>query len=375
MDFVERKWNLLMAQMKEMTIKRAMMIYVAIGLAASFCCCIFAVRFLENWKYMVIAIEESEKINAILGYISLAELLVVMVIIATIVFLICHLFYEHRMAAAVDLIEREISFLNREDLSFDCSYEGNDEMARVCQSLNEMRRQLAENKRNTVERIEDQRTINAAFAHDIRTPLTIMKGYIQMMEKFYPTGHMSQEKVIEHIEIISRQIERIEQFAQTMKDMNRMEEWEIVYKKTTVTELMAMLSKNIRGIAEGQKIEVGIETGEIQQTEFFCDHAVIQEVADNLVINAMRYAEKRIQVILEVSDSQLFLYVQDDGPGFSADSLEKGSRPYFSTEKEHMGMGLSICRMLCKKHRGDLELTNSIYKGGIACAFFIVSAL
>lgn len=80
-----------------------------------------------------------------------------------------------------------------------------------------------------------------------------------------------------------------------------------------------MLSKNIKGIAEGQKI------------------------------------------------------TQDDGPGFSADSLEKGTRPYFSTEEDHMGMGLSICRMLCKKHRGDLELTNSINKGGIACAFFYFS--
>lgn len=72
--------------------------------------------------------------------------------------------------------------------------------------------------------MEDQRTINAAFAHDIWTSLTIMKGYIQMMEKFYPTGHMSQEKAIAYIETISRHIERVEQFAQTMKDMNRMEE-------------------------------------------------------------------------------------------------------------------------------------------------------
>ena len=85
---------------------------------------------------------------------------------------------------------------------------------------------------------------------------------------------------------------------------------------------------------------------------------------------ALRYADTFVTVTVETTDEKLMIYVQDDGAGFSEKNLEKTGRPYFTTEKDHLGMGLAICRLLCKKHGGDLELINSIQKGGIVCAIF-----
>lgn len=183
--------------------------------------------------------------------------------------------------------------MNKGDLSYDCEMNGDNEIALLCRSMNDMRKQLLANKKQTWEMMEQQRLVNAAFAHDIRNPLTVMKGHIRMIRKFYPSGKLTEEKLM--------------------------------------------------GMAEG---------------------------TDNLMTNELRYADTFVTVTVETTDEKLMIYVQDDWAGFSEKNLEKAGRPYFTTEKDHLGMGLAICRLLCKKHGGDLELINSIQKGGIVCAIF-----
>lgn len=373
MEFIEKKYHDILNRLKKLTLKKVMMLYFAMGLAAAFCSVFFVIRFAEIWRKMIYFLEEPSKATTMAVQLFMVESVVIILLVSGIIFLVCHLFYRRRMEPGIEKIEQEIQHLRREDLSYDCSLEGEDEMSIVCRSLNDMRIQLLQNCKDTWELLEQQRLINGAFAHDIRTPLTVINGYIQMIEKFYPEGKMSREKLLENIAIISRQVTRIEQFSETMKNVNHIGEWDIVYKETTAEKLLEVLESNLRGMTEGKNISSVVCKGELQKSKFFCDLSIIQEVADNLILNALRYAVLNIIVTVEIEKSRLFLYVQDDGPGFSPESLEKGSRPYFSTEKNHMGMGLALCKILCKKHRGDLELINSIQEGGIACAIFGIS--
>ncbi len=103
-----------------------------------------------------------------------------------------------------------------------------------------------------------------------------------------------------------------------------------------------------------------------------CDENLIQEVVDNLIINALRYVVSQIDIIINLEQDKLYLYIKDDGRGFSKELLDKGIRPYFTTSDGHAGLGLTICRTLCKKHGGSLELMNSVQGGAIACAYFYV---
>ena len=102
------------------------------------------------------------------------------------------------------------------------------------------------------------------------------------------------------------------------------------------------------------------------------------EVAENLLSNALRYADKKIEVLLEAEreEGPLRLYVKDDGRGFSKEELTKAVSPYYREKTEddgqdssHFGIGLSISALL-KKHGGELELANSIHGGAIVCAVF-----
>lgn len=77
----------------------------------------------------------------------------------------------------------------------------------------------------------------------------------------------------------------------------------------------------------------------------------------------------------DAASSELILAVRDDGPGFAKEQMRKALRPYYKeyeddAKDEHFGIGLHICRQLCRKHGGTLDIANSVEGGAIATASF-----
>ena len=109
----------------------------------------------------------------------------------------------------------------------------------------------------------------------------------------------------------------------------------------------------------------------IPEQELFLDKNLLMEVFENLLSNGLRYAGKAVQVEVAMQEQEFTVFVRDDGPGFSEKALRRGMETYFSEEensREHFGIGLSICRMLCENHGGSLSLQNSVNQGAIAAA-------
>lgn len=98
------------------------------------------------------------------------------------------------------------------------------------------------------------------------------------------------------------------------------------------------------------------------------------EVIENLVSNALRFKKNQIELTLQLQDNFLFLFVKDDGPGFSKKELYEAIAPYYSREKgDHFGLGLTIASTLVKKHDGVLKLANGAEGGAIVSAIFALS--
>ena len=109
------------------------------------------------------------------------------------------------------------------------------------------------------------------------------------------------------------------------------------------------------------------------------DDNMIMEVLENILSNAIRYAAGKIEVMLDCDKDgkELMLTVRDDGPGFSEEQLVKALKPYHKEREEgepdeHFGIGLHICRELCKKHGGMLDIANSINGGAVVTATFLI---
>ena len=133
------------------------------------------------------------------------------------------------------------------------------------------------------------------------------------------------------------------------------------------------LCKEIKNIsdmlADGKKVNfIGNGDGLL-----YIDKVAVSQVCENLVSNAMRYAENEVKISCSVTDNVFSVCVSDDGPGFTPEALKNASEPYFRDEKDisdvtHFGIGLYICRLLCDKHGGVLTVENSC--GGKVTASF-----
>lgn len=79
------------------------------------------------------------------------------------------------------------------------------------------------------------------------------------------------------------------------------------------------------------------------------DIHLIDEVMENLLSNASRFAVKEIEITMQVDEKFLCIFVKDDGKGFSKKELEIATDPYYSHNKEsHFGLGLTISEILAK---------------------------
>lgn len=374
------------------SLKKSLAIYIFIGLVVSALWSLVMILFFENWRgviyevhsikqpyesfnngsdYVMVEVIYNKEVNKQIFILNIFVIASILIGAVTTIGGVSHLFYKKKLKEPISILKSEMVYLGHDDLSFDCSYISNDEMGEICLTFNQMRLQLLENKKNLWALMESQRDLNAAFAHDIRTPLTVMKGYIQMLSTYYKSGKFSEEKVFETLQTLERQINRMESFSNNMKEINAIDDWKLSYREQSVKDLLDRVKQNITGIS---KERIRIDTSSLESTDIMilCDENLIQEVVDNLIINALRYVVSQIDIIINLEQDKLYLYIKDDGRGFSKELLDKGIRPYFTTSDGHAGLGLTICRTLCKKHGGSLELMNSVQGGAIACAYFYV---
>lgn len=285
------------------------------------------------------------------------------------------LYYRNKLKIPIDIMTDAARHISGNDMGYSCRYESADEMGQLCRCLDDMRLKLIAYQENLWKQTEDQRTLNAAFAHDLRTPLTVMQGYVDLLLRFYPDGCLQEEKVMEILHTMQEQLGRLENFGGTMKEIHSMEER--IPKKKSIT--LALLCDKIRETAvplqETEGMEIQVKLMGNPETKLLADDSFVMEVAENLLSNALRYAQKKVEVLLEAQreEGPLRLYVKDDGRGFSKEELTKAVSPYYRDKEgdsSHFGIGLSISALLCKKHGGELELANSICGGAIVCAVF-----
>lgn len=284
------------------------------------------------------------------------------------------LFFQKKLNPAIQAMSEVLNAINAGDYSREMDYRNQDEMGKLCRDMEYLRKALIQEKMRQWEQQEAQRKINAAFAHDMRTPLTVIKGYTEFLQKYIPKGKVSQELLLEKLETMRYQEERLLCFSNTMTTIQKLEKREIQCQWITLGKLKEQVQKAAAGVIQARQKEISLNlTGQEREKEIFADCECIQEVLENLLNNAMRYSEKKIEVTLETEEKELRIYVKDDGRGFSARALCMASEAYFSEEEnssEHFGIGLSICRILCENHNGTLRCLNSMEGGAVVAASF-----
>lgn len=336
-------------------------------------------------------------------------------------------FYRRHIGGPLSVLEAAADRIARQDLDFQIGAVRGRELGRLGTAMEGMRSSLLATQRELWRTAEDRRRLNAAFAHDLRTPVTVLKGTLEMARmKANRAG--SGEDVRKTLDTLSGQADRLESYAQLMSRVTKLEDREVMRSACAPSDVARVLERQAAGYVatrgNGCKLLFSLGNGmraagagdgsvaapdagsvagagdghvvvpcperaaepDAERAAEPCpeplsiDMQLVEEVLGNLLGNACDHARSKVTVSVDLlqpeqgslaagarGDMRLELVVTDDGRGFTAEALHHGCDPFYSEAKsaEHFGLGLNIARTLARLHGGAVELGN--LEGGGAC--------
>lgn len=270
------------------------------------------------------------------------------------------LFYRLKLKMPLSILTNSANRIISNDLDFMVEVSGTDELGKLCKAFETMRSTLLANNRELWRQAEERKRLNAAFSHDLRNPVTVLKGSAKLAKQGLVSGKATQEQLTENLTRIEDYTSRIERYVEIMSSVQKLEQIPLCEKNIEWNEIVSELENTVQLVGLESNKQIHFEANKMSKTVFI-DKSILYEITENLVANALRYAKQDINITCVINGTNMELSVQDDGDGFSSKLIKNGIQPFQkgSEETDHFGMGLYICNLLCQKHGGSLELENN----------------
>lgn len=301
------------------------------------------------------------------GWLGIAEIVVMVAIPCLCLWMAARKFYIRKLREPIGILTEAAGRIGRSDLELPIQYDSPDELGRLCADFERMRISVLTHETNLWHTLEERRRQTAALSHDLRTPLTVLEGQIELLEA--SADRLPLEKLVETLRMMRGHIRRMERYVAGLNELRSLEETEVRRERTTLAHLATAMEATAALLCRDAGVAFSMAA---EDAEVFADGQLVQRVFDNLLANAVRYAANAVDADLVVRDGRLLLTVRDDGPGFSPAALANADKPFWSEAKTgsnaHAGLGLNIALTLCERCGGRLLLGNQASGGAAATA-------
>ena len=294
--------------------------------------------------------------------IFMVALPVLYVIIGSIV--MTKLYYKLKIQTPLKSLSNGVEHISKQDLDFQIEYTSDDELGKLCNAFECMKHEIYMSKRKMWNMLQERKALTASVSHDLRTPITVINGYLDYLEKASRKQIITEEALYSTIKQMKGAIQRLERYVDCVKDIQKIEDVEIKKEcfnlKEYITDIIndfSLLSKNRERMLECQ-----------DQTEIeniYSDKDMLSKILENIFDNALRFSEKSIHFSITEENNYICFTISDDGKGFSQEELKYATSFFYSspTNKGNFGIGLSICKILCERLDCILLLKNTADHG------------
>ena len=273
------------------------------------------------------------------------------------------LYYRIKLKQPIAALQNGIAKIQNHDLDFSISVCSDDELGQLCAAFDTMREELLKSNQELWRQTEERKRLNAAFSHDLRNPITVLKGTVKLLRQ-----GAEDQQALDRLESYTL---RIEQYVEAMSSIQRLEQMPVQISNCSFSLLHSELEDTAKLLVGTLELSISVpDDGFVQ-----LDHGVFLTVAENLIGNAARFAKSKIIIRLERQGNFLLLSVTDDGPGYPVELVQNGPKPFGKMKEDaaHFGMGLYSSQTLCRKHGGTLALENRQGYGAAAIASFQIN--
>ncbi|SDJ70339.1 ATP-binding protein [Sediminibacillus albus] len=194
----------------------------------------------------------------------------------------------------------------------------------------------------------------AGVAHEIRNPLTSIKGFLQLLQAGIDRKEEYYKIMVDEIEKIETITSELLFISKPMTDDK---------KKELLSELLSDVITLMKSQAKLKNVDICMDLDEKQY--IYCDRSQIKQVFINLIKNAIEAMKDGGKVFVVADTHKDFCQIDiiDEGPGIPENLIHKLKEPFFTTKKDGTGLGLMISNQIVEKHNGSLEIYRNKEKG------------
>ena len=258
-------------------------------------------------------------------------------------------FWSSMIVRKIGKLKNKVDNIDNDNYNHDIDFALDDEIKSLAMSIEDARISLKEEE-------EYKNSMYQNISHDFKTPITVIKSYIEAVED-------GVEDKDEALKVIKEQNEKLERKVYSLLYLNKLEYLKDKSDETmTLIDIKEVINTSVEKF-KYQRKDVNFIT-KIDNSRFFGTYDLWETIIDNILNNFVRYAEKEIKIT--VNHNKIILY--NDGPHIDEKLVNDMFNPFKKGIKGQFGLGLSIVKKTLNLLNYDIVIENN--KKGVS---FIIS--
>ena len=300
-------------------------------------------------------------------FIGPQNLMIIMVILGGIaIIILSSVHFGKKIKGKMQPVMKAVENIKNQNLEYEVSYSGIKELDDCLSSIDDMRIALKVSLEQQWKTEQDKNRQMSALAHDIKTPLTVVRGNVELLSEMELT-----EKQKNMIVYIINSTVQIQNYVEKLIDVTKSADgYPNTPEKVMTENLLGDIRKQTSGLAEIYHLKINWKEQWNSKTVNITYDQVIRAVM-NIIQNAVEHTREggTINIYVEEKNQNLIFTVEDTGNGFTKEALMHGAEQFFMDDasrsgEAHYGIGLYFAKTVAEKYGGRIVLTNSEETGG-----------
>lgn len=230
-----------------------------------------------------------------------------------------------------------------------------DELGQLAQDFNRMAGQLETNVNELTDAMERQEQFMGSFAHEMKTPMTSIIGYADLLRG----GSLSRDEAQEAANYIFSEGKRLESLSRKLLSLQELDNQAVCFVQTEPAQLISALVKHLRPVYAKSRIRLQYQCA---QGSCLLEPDLVKSLLVNLIDNARKAIENggNIYIVSDWLEGQCRIRVLDSGRGIPKEALAHITEAFYRVDKSRsrkqggVGLGLALCSRIAAVHHGSI---------------------